>query len=586
MENGDFMLRFIAYKRNANIFMKKIINIASSNQTFFVFIFPSLIFCLYGLKNLGLPGLYMDSVNPDYLSAWMQKGSIEIPAWIYPDNWIAGVYKFPLLNSLYGGNSPAYLGVVFFKIFGFGFVEVRLFHSLLGILLLIAMAWCLLKWRLPKFTVFLFVSLLASDPSYIYAWRTQFYIQLYPMIWFFIGLGLMGGFFYDKINKNHKVIKALAAGLFIGFSAYSYFIFAMYAGSVAILFLVATKRHGIDLFLYLIAGIFIGFVPFLYAHVSIILNTDVPTYISLIEGLQTAYGVVDVQQGGIIERLMTVVSRLEQLVFGKGVESVIFGSSTEAILPSFYVVGFLIFFIIFYRPFHFDFAKLSDEKQGSAQIYWPLLATLISISVLFHLIFGTIVGKPLQLQHYIMLIPLLYFLSSVLFSKIFHMKLNTSIYRVVKSIAIIITIITIVINIFSSHRISNRLTSVGGNGLYSDAINTTGLYLESLPPETALLFPQWGYWMGVVTITGPKHSVFYTPNLEEMESRLTTDPELINRSSFVLILGRDFFRGNDLNVEPRELAERNGLRLRDITTIHGRNNIDKIILLHLSRLDD
>lgn len=294
---------------------------------------------------------------------------------------------------------------------------------------------------------------------------------------------------------------------------------------------------------------------------------------------------MDTQQGGIIERLSTVISRLEQLVFGKGVESAIFGSSNEAALPSFLVVGFLSFFFIFYRPYYINSLKFSDEKQSSAQIYSSLLATLTSISILVHLVFGSIIGKPLGLQHYIMLIPLVYFLCAVLFSKISHMKLSGSIYKAVKSIAAILAIFIIAINIFSSHRISNRLMSDGGNGLYSDAINTTGLYLESLPPETALLFPQWGYWMGVVTITGPKHSVFHTPNLEEMESRLKTDPELKKRSSFILVLGRDFFRGNDLNIDPRELAERNGLRLKDITTIHGRNNIDKIKLLHLSRTE-
>jgi len=527
----------------------------------------------------------MDSVNPDYLAAWIQKGSLSIPAWIYPDNFIAGLYEYPLLNSLYGGNSTAYLAILFFKIFGFGVVEVRLFHSLLGIATLLSIVWCLLKWRIPKYAVFLFVTLLASDPSYIYAWRTQYYLQLYPLIWFFLGIGLLGTFFDDEKNNEHKFTKVFLAGALIGFSAYSYFIFAIYAASIAVLFFLIVRKYRIKSSFYFVAGLLIGFMPYIYAHASIIANTDFSFWVNQIKGLQTAYGVVDTDQGGLIERLYIVASRLEQLVFGIGVESTIFGSSEDAVLSSFVALGLLSFFIFFYRLRFFSSLKFLHEREEVGHIFLSFLATFISVCILFHLIFGAAIGKPLGLQHYIMLIPVVYFFCAVLFSKISYLKLSSPVRLVVKSAAFVLAACILTINILSGHRISYRLMTEGGNGLYSEAINTTGLYLQSVPTKTALLFPQWGYWMGVVTITGARHPVFHALNVEEMEIRLKTDPELKKINSFILVLGLDYFRGSDFNVDPKDLAERNGLTLRDVTTIYGRNNIDKVLLLHLSRTE-
>lgn len=563
----------------------KNIAIAIQNMNWLAFLLPCLIFSIYGFKNLDLPGLYMDSVNPDYTAAWLQRQSVSIPAWIYPDNWLAGMYEFPLLNSLYGGNSTAYLATIFFKLFGFGAVEVHLFHSLLGISLLLSMTWCLLKWKASTFAVVLFGCALASDPSYIFSWRTQYYLQLYPLIWLFLGLGLIGSILLNG-NKNRKKIlelKIILAGICIGFSAYSYFIFAIYAGSIAILFYLATQKDGTKPFFQLIAGMLIGFSPYLYAHASIVLNTDFASYMTQLKGLQTAYGVVDTNQGGLFDRLSTVGARLEQLVFGRGVETAIFGTATPTIYSSLVALGFLSFFLAFYRPTFLHLNKQSKfnldlERRNNLSV----LGAFVLTSLFFHIAFGVTIGKPLNIQHYIMVSPLSYFACAILFTSISYTNNTNPIKITLKSIAVIFAIFIFTSNIFSGQKISNRLATEGGNGLYSDAINKVGLYISTLPPDTVVLFPQWGYWMGVVTITGPVHSMFHAPNLGEMEARLKSDPALKDRNSLVLVLGRDYFRGNDIDIDLKEFLQRTDLTIEDIAIINGRNNIDKVKLVHLS----
>lgn len=83
----------------------------------------------------------MDSVNPDYIVAWLLRGDHHIPGWIYTDNYLAGEYNFPIMNSLYGGNITAYIGLFFFRVFGFGLEQVRIFHAFLGMLLLLSVFW-------------------------------------------------------------------------------------------------------------------------------------------------------------------------------------------------------------------------------------------------------------------------------------------------------------------------------------------------------------------------------------------------------------------------------------------------------------
>ena len=560
--------------------------VITCQKSWVVFLVACTIFSIFGFKNLGLPGLYMDSVNPDYIAAWVQRKSLIIPAWIYPDNWLAGIYKAPLLNSLYGGNSTAYLAVIFSMIFGFGSVEVRLFHSLLGVSVLLSMCWCLLKWRIPKPAVVLFASLLASDPSFVYAWRTQYYLQLYPLIWFFLGLGCLGIIFVngESYSKRARHFNAAIAGVFIGFAAYSYFIFLIYSLSVAFIVYLAARKSEIRLCLWLILGMVIGFSPYIYAHASIALNAGLSFYIDQIKGLQTAYGVIDPNQGGFFGRLETVASRLSGLVFGRGIEETIFGTSGS---PAFSFAIAISFVILFLLPYRFNILR---SNQSSKKVYGldcssksNLLAVLSFGCLLVHLLFGVSIGKPLGIQHFIMILPLVYFACAILYSKNNLLKCCNPVVNIIKSMQLIFAACILTMNILSTHRLSNRLILEGGNGFYSDAINMAGLYLGGLPVETALLFPQWGYWMGVVTITGPRYSIFATKNLDEMELKLKSDSDLKGRNSFVLFLGREYSQSDEKSGDLEDFSERNGLLLKEVTTIRGRNNVDEIKLLHLVR---
>ena len=197
-------------------------NIAEAyfGKHWWLLVIPLIIYTFIAFREIGLPGLYMDSVNPDYMAAWLLRGNHHIPVWIFPDNYFAGTERYPLLNSLYGGNITAYLGLIFFKITGFGLVEVRVFHALLGMLMLVSLSWCLHKWKFPHFASSFALCLLAIDPTFLFAWRSQYYLQLVPVIFMSIGLGLLGEH-YQRIKLGFNGYHHLFfGGIFLGFSAY------------------------------------------------------------------------------------------------------------------------------------------------------------------------------------------------------------------------------------------------------------------------------------------------------------------------------------------------------------------------------
>lgn len=206
-------------------------------KNYWICFFPILIFAIFGLKDLMLPGIYMDAANPDYHAAYMMRGDVPAPAWMYRDNYL--FMSFPLLNSLYGGNFIAYPAMAFFSALGYGIPQFRMYHVLIGIVLLVCLMWCLRKWQVPKVVVAITACVLAVDPTFLFAWRTQYYLQLVPLIFFFLALGLLAQWHSDATAGPRSNARYWWAGILLGFAAFCYFVFAFYAAAIILVFCIS-----------------------------------------------------------------------------------------------------------------------------------------------------------------------------------------------------------------------------------------------------------------------------------------------------------------------------------------------------------
>ncbi|MFY1872236.1 hypothetical protein ACOTEK_16400 [Achromobacter xylosoxidans] len=558
-------------------------------KNYWICFFPILVFAILGLKDLMLPGIYMDAANPDYHAAYMMRGDVPAPAWTYRDNYL--FMNFPLLNSLYGGNFIAYPAMAFFSALGYGIPQFRMYHVLIGIVLLVCLMWCLRKWQVPKVVVAITACVLAVDPTFLFAWRTQYYLQLVPLIFFFLALGLLAQWHSDATAGPRSNARYWWAGILLGFAAFCYFVFAFYAVAIILVF-VFQIRHSLNrgMIAAVVLGTLIGWLPFIYAHLSIVLNIGFHDYLSQLRGLQTTYGVGNVAQSWS-DRWHAVIERLLYLRSGSSVEDMIFAGARTS--PAARIIGGIVLVTgpVLWLCFRLWPSWSIKEVDAAAVSKGRMLGGAFLGVFSSHLLFGAVVGKPLGLQHYIMLLPLAYAMlglawSIVLLSTSKGGERSGDMRGAVKAAFIFVCVGMLAFNLSISRRIGERLLHEGGAGMYAEAINVAITQLATEPRDTALLFPQWGYWMGALTAIGPRLAMFETSSLDKMKDRLGSDPELLQRQSFVLVLGgAELDPSDEISREKVvRFAETVHLRVENIAPCHGRSGQDRIWLVKMKRL--
>ena len=180
---------------------------------------PLILFLSGALTGLESHGLYMDGVNPDYLVArWLGEARTEIRPWVLPGNLLLG--RFPLLIQLYHGALPFWLGLPGYLLLGTDVAAVRMVHAGFGLLVLGGLYAFLMAFGARRMAAIAALCVLALDPSFLLAFRTQFYITLLPLAFVLASAALTeccGG----RWAK-------LAAGFCAGLAVYGYFIHGMF----------------------------------------------------------------------------------------------------------------------------------------------------------------------------------------------------------------------------------------------------------------------------------------------------------------------------------------------------------------------
>ena len=561
---------------------------SNRHLTWLVLLIPVLIYSTFAYKSLDVPGLYMDAANPDYHSVWILRGPLQMPTPPYHDNVFSASDRFPLLNSLYGGNATAYFGLIFFSIFGFGLTQLRVLHGCFGAFALLSLGWCLLEWRVPKRWLFIMLAVLAVDPTFVFAWRTQYYLQLFPTIFFALGLGFLGRADHENSDSKRNW-PLILAGLLFGFSAYCYFIFAFYLVAVVLVYILNQYRRSnlLKILAPLAIGALTGWLPFLFAHLSIVLNTGISGYLKSVKELQTSYGVVDLSQGGLAGRFATVVERVKYLGSGDPIQAAIFdfigiGNGFEFIHYTLIwtaIVLALTALVILFRRSE-EGATLSVKLKGAD----ALLCCLLSILGI-HVLVGIIIGRPLQLQHYIMLLPiidLILLIAIVSLQRLFPVQfLSRLIFRYVLPLGLFCVF---TVNCLASRNCITRLEQEGGERMYTDAINVAAKKIKAFSLDTVILYPQWGYWMGLSTILGPSYNFAMSNSLADMPADLAHIESQIGRHPLVMVIGHELLKnGEEFALhDVQEFAHKSGLIVDSVIDCPGRNGHDHVWLVKLS----
>jgi hypothetical protein len=330
----------------------------------------------------------------------------------------------------------------------------------------------------------------------------------------------------------------------------------------------------------LCASAAIGWSPYLYAHLSILASIGPTGYMKTLRGLQGTYGVVNVGQGGWVDRLMLVWNKIDLLVAGRGIDITIFGNGPESGAGSAVARTLLVAVAL-------GGMAMTLRQYVTKRKPLPLpemLVRLLFAVLLIHLVLGLALGEPLQMQHYVMLLPVMAaMLAAGWTSIVAGMMAGTA--KLTRAAAMTTVGIAIAFNIVLSSNVFDRLREEGGVALYSDAINVAAAYMKVQPIDGALLFPQWGYWMGMATIIGPRMSMYETQTLEKMVVRFRQDANLKKHRDFTLILGEEVRAVpiETIDATMADFARATGLDIADRIVVRGRNGRDRLVLVAMKR---
>ncbi|MBB5192463.1 hypothetical protein HNQ50_003204 [Silvimonas terrae] len=508
-----------------------------------------------------------------------------IPLWAYPDNLLSKGYRFPLLTSLYGGNPSAYAGALFWGVFGYSAAKVFLLHQLYGAVVIILMFFFMKNMTGNLLFAFLTSVALAVEPSFLFAWRTQYYLQLFPLLGFIAGLGLLARNLTTQNYQEQAWRRSLfLAAVLLGLSAWGYFIYAIYGFAIFLVSVVLQSREPErrQQFIPLFAkGFVIGWGPYLYAHFSMLLRLRLSGYIDNLHSLQSTYGVMNGQSTAMKEKFLYALRQILGVTGGANVETLFYGRGLSAPVALYGtaiviagVAGLVLSCVLAGRQGQDKLPLRSDVARTAGLL---LLGVLV-----MHLLFGTYVGMPLNNQHYVMLLFVTYAGLGLGAAAVGRLILRNGWRKAWAALVSVCFIGLIAVHGFRDTGIFRLLETTGGQGYYSDAINKLAYDAAAVPPDTMYLFPQWGYWMGFATSNGGKHAIQQAPDIEGLIGKINSyaahndDPLPVN---FMLLL-----TGANTQAVATDFATRTGMQLKGLVQYNERNGAPAFTMYKLTRI--
>lgn len=488
------------------------------------------LFVLLSIFYLDLPGLYMDSVNPDYMALHMSRPE-NVPSWTYPDNAAVSAlfhepYRYPVLNSLYGTCLPAYIYFFISKLMGSGTVCIRILHLVYCIGILYA-CYQLLQTAMnhSKFA-FWGTLFLALDTTMVFVSRTQYYLQLFPHLFFLPAILILLFQAEDIVQRKENKRKVFMASVLMGLGASSYFMFAGYYAFLLIMLCIVcvlSKRKMFKLVLNSIVGFLIGYFPFLYGHLSILVQSGVHGYLDTLKGLRV-YGIEE-GQTSIMER---VIHFFKMLLEMSGGNTIIYGMTGKAIGNKWQFLFFGLFLCLFFWS---AILIIKEYHRGKYRMFYSkeiMLVAMLDTIVVAHFVMALLIGTSLGYQHYVMLLPVMYMIMALmvfLLNRVFLTagRENDFFQKNRRRVVIAGLVVTMSFSFIRIAKGYQNITGTNGMGYYSGTVNDIGNYLRNVTTEDdVIVCPQWGYWMGVAIITGGEKEIWNDTDKDELISRINS----------------------------------------------------------------
>lgn len=509
------------------------------------------------------PGLYLDSVNPDYLAVQYLFPESGNGSWTLPHS-----LEIPFLAQLYHGTVTAWVQVVIISLFG----EASLFTvRAANILYIIAICW-MLQLICKKLDVNRYISLFLAgavmlSPQVFSFIRTQYYIKL-P------GTFLMLCAFYLLLNQDNvkQGRYVVFSGVLNGLAFYSYFIYLFFAPAM-ILFCIyngRSERSSIkDAFAWF-SGFCAGSVFYVIGYFDLLISSTAMSpelKVNIVRGILVALlgavcliiylivkyyddkkvlsriyavcltcvsfvGVIGVvcfryiwsvispalsalniqgKPGSIIERLQQVASYWYGIMSNNLSEELLIGEKISRFTGAYML--FLAVLTAMSVAVVWRYRKALSSKHKGMIMLWILLAVYGMLTVAMVTRMGG--------QHYTGTFFITFLCMAIEMDVVYsYLKDNRIKTKCTDYFIVALSVIIIFAELMNATVLCTRLKATGGSGLFTAHINT--LAYDALEQKRKgikeyYIFPEWGFMCGFDYLT--MNQVKYTTvfNAEEIQ---------------------------------------------------------------------
>lgn len=432
------------------------------------------------LRNVELPGLYMDAINPDYLVARWLNPELENPVWKIPGAWT-------LLGNLYHGTQTLYVGALTYSFLGTSVVSARVAQALFGAFIVLMAFLVVRKVTARPLVAMVTACALATDMAFIGSFRTQSYIILAGQGWMMLSLylALPSG----QRPPSHWLL--LFSGVAMGLAVYGYFVFLFFLLPVAILAMCADGRQGaLGRGVVWGLGFCIGMLPYVVGYIQ--LGMALGGVTPLLEWIQSALGGLQPTAGSdtYLDGLKSALSNVKLALSGGGNELMMINEQVSAD----FVLFRLLLAII--------------ALSGCLVVAWldwrsaPRLARamlVVGVLPVAYVLAAAVFGSRLWMHHFTVLVALQY-LAIGLFVAWLTQRLKA--LQPVRLLGLVLAVGLLVTNFVQQNRVHERLVHTGGVGMSTDALPALARAALTEKHSTVWFFPDWGFFMPFAFLTG------------------------------------------------------------------------------------
>ncbi|MFK2878771.1 glycosyltransferase family 39 protein [Rhodanobacter hydrolyticus] len=439
-----------------------------------------IVFLVCGLRHLDLPGLYMDSVNPDYLAAHALHPHLNNFRALLP-----GGEGIILLGNYYHGVQNYYLARFFLRIFGTSVVNIRLAQMLLGCVIVVACTALARRFTRSNAWALVCGLCLATDIAFIGSFRNQNYIVLGGFAWLCVSLLLL----VPGREAEPSRRGVFASGVFGGLAAYGYFVMLFFYPAVLGMVISRTRAKARSVLIWC-AGVVIGLLPYIFGYLHMLQAFG--GFAEFRAGMSNAVtNLHPVEQAStLIDRAQAVVQFAQMAMSDNENTIMAFEHSIPNTWGTFKPHLFVGVIAVLIGVWFYGFAR-RRETANATQLAWLPVSFIGVAAVAF--------GGRLGPHHFSVMIPLLYLLLVVLLAgALQHVDKEG---RWHKGLALAVLVVVSGANLAQQQGYMHMLQKTGGVGRSSSALTAMAEEAYEDGKDAIYVFPDWGFYTSFALLT-------------------------------------------------------------------------------------